>query len=482
MDTILYKKPNILGKIRKESFGGIFWMNDMARIDMLNDVAVDILEKCNGSNTVSKIIDQILEDYDVLPQKAEVDVIDYLLTCAAVGYINGIDISDEIKEKAKSKFDTTTPNEYCNFLGENGLIGVGKNTLSAPMKVLIEFTKNCNLRCVHCFADADCRVTSDGYLDGELTKEQWFQIIDNVKEAEVFDIFVSGGEALLRKDFFDIMEYIKEKGLEFCLLTNATLITDEIAKKLKAFGCFKVEANMDGFDEDSYDSFRGCKGSFAATVNGIKACLKNDLPIRCNVTITKINIKWLKQIADTAYQIGVREVCCVPLEQGGRADANWERLHVTVEDNVEFHYSEVTQYVQEKYGDKMMFIAPIERHVANDFGEDNKVHAFWDPNGLMPACGAGKYHCSINPFGDVILCPTAGDFVKFEPNGLLKHSLRDVWTNAQTFVDIRNTMPKQCFGCKHIECDRGCALTMYRKYGRMDVQIEDECLNIQGGC
>lgn len=478
MEEILNKKPKLLGKIRRESWGGVFWRHSVARIDILNNVAFDVLEECNGNNTVRKIIDRITDEYEVPEEIAQKDVMDYLIKSEAVGYITGIDSEAEGMKEIASTFGITTPEEYGRVMGQEGIVGIGSNTLTAPMKVLIEFTKNCNLRCVHCFAGAECKITEEGFLEGELTKEQWFKVIDNIRDSRVFDIFVSGGEALIRKDIFEIMEYIKNQGLGFCLLTNATLITDEIARKLKVLGCYKVEANLDGYDEKTYDYFRGCKGSFRDTVEGIKACLRNGLPIRCNVTITKLNIGCLKEIADTAYEIGVREICCVPLEQGGRADENWERLHITQEDNALFHYEEVEKYTREKYGESMLFVVPLERHVATKFGKSHKFAEFWDPNGLLPSCGAGKYHCSVNPYGEVILCPTAGDYIKFEPNGLLKHSLSEIWTNAQTFIDIRNSTPKQCVGCEHIECDRGCPLTMYRKYGKLNVPIGEECVNI----
>lgn len=468
--------PKLVGKIRKENWGGIYWNHEVARIDILNEVAYDILSKCDGKNNVTDIVKQINEEYEADYDLIEKDVNEYLMKTSIIGYVKGIDLPEfESKKIDVSNFGVISDADCENVLNGKGIIGTSENPLSAPLKVLIEFTKNCNLRCVHCFAEAECKVTEQGYLEGELTTEQWYKVIDNVYNAGVFDIFVSGGEALLRSDIFDILEYINSKGLGFCLLTNATLITDEVAKKLKALNCYKVEANMDGYDEKTYDMFRGVKGAFSDTVRGIKACIDNDLPIRCNVTMTKLNIGWLKEIADTAHSLGVREVCCVPLEQGGRADSNWEKLHIEDEATAQECYKEVDAYVNEKYGDDLMFIVPLDHHRSNVLNDIHNVAKRWDPNKLMPSCGAGKYHCSINPSGEVILCPTADDTIKFEPNGLLEHSLLDIWQNAQTFKDIRNSMDEKCMGCEKLFCERGCPLTMYRKYGKVYLEERKDC-------
>ena len=92
-----------------------------------------------------------------------------------------------------------------------------------------------------------------------------------------------------------------------------------MAKDLKRTGCAKVESNLDGYDQETYERFRGVKGSFEKTISGIKACLDEGIQVRCNVMETKMTIFDLKKIVDTAYEIGVRELCVIPLEMGGRA-------------------------------------------------------------------------------------------------------------------------------------------------------------------
>ena len=468
--------PVLMGKIRKENWGGLFWSHDITRIDAINDVAYDLFELCDGKNTVEDIIKKLMEDYEIEEEELKADITEYFINCAIGKCIKGIDVTgvEDAKERL-AKFETKAAEQKKALSDAIGMIGVGSGCLKAPMKVLIEFTHNCNLRCVHCFANAECCVTEDGYLKGELTKEQWFKVIDTIYDAGVFDVFVSGGEPLIRKDIFEIMKYIHSKGMGFCLLTNATYITEDNVELLKEYGCFKVEADLDGYNAETYDMFRGVKGAFDASVKGMKVCLEHNLPIRCNVTVTNLNIGWLKEIADTAVEIGIGEVCCVPLEQGGRGDTNWEKLRIKDEEEAERLYREVNSYVKKKYGNKLHFIVPLENLEEEPGEKEVGFAAHWDPNGMMPPCGAGKYHCSVNPYGKMILCPTAGDAIKIEPNDLLTHSLSDIWNNSKTLIDIRNAMKPKCFGCKHILCEIACPLATYRKYGTFTPDCLDEC-------
>ena len=87
----------------------------------------------------------------------------------------------------------------------------------------------------------------------------------------------SGGEPLMRKDFFEIAEYAHEKGLYLSLATNGTLITRDIAKKLKESGIEYVEISIDGKDASTHDGFRGVQGMFERSVEGIKNCVAEEL-------------------------------------------------------------------------------------------------------------------------------------------------------------------------------------------------------------
>lgn len=376
-DVMKNVKPTIVGRIRKEAFGGIYYERDRLVIELLNDSAYEILSLCQQGKTQEEIEQYLLSEYEADPHLIKDDLQEYLSYLTASKFIqNGKDVKKDCINMKK----IPTQDMY----DRNYTLGLPPYVLSAPLKVLIELTHICNLKCVHCFADADfCKYNEKGYIEGELTTQQWYKVIDNILEAGVFEILLSGGEATMRKDLLDIAKYIQSKGASYCLLSNATLIDDKLAKGLKSTGCEKVESNMDGYDAKTYDCFRGVAGSFDATIRGIKACIENGIPVRCNVMETKMNIFGLKKIVDKAYEIGVREVYVVPLESGGRAKVNTQLAFQ--EDDVEelrAFYKDVVQWFDEKYGETDMVLCTPNMLNIGDEGRYAKV---FDSSGIMPA-------------------------------------------------------------------------------------------------
>lgn len=224
---------------------------------------------------------------------------------------------------------------------------------------------------------------------------------------------------------------------------------------LKSTGCEKVESNMDGYDAKTYDCFRGVAGSFDATIRGIKACIENGIPVRCNVMETKMNIFGLKKIVDKAYEIGVREVCVVPLESGGRAKVNTQLAFQ--EDDVEelrAFYKDVVQWFDEKYGETDMVLCTPNMLNIGDEGRYAKV---FDSSGIMPACGAGKIHCTVDPYGDVKLCPSDEHVLKEEKNNLLEKDMKQIWKDSSVLNWIRGAEFIKCQRCGE-RCEFSCPL------------------------
>lgn len=475
-------KPKALGRIRKEVWGGLSYNRTKLRLDLLNDTAFSVLSRCDGTRTLIDIQQALASEFDVPAEKLADDIRGYMGYALSHGYVAGKETESAEKSTTPDMFnydlERMHQSDDASFLIGDKVLGTDPNVLSAPIKVLIEFTHNCNLRCVHCFADADyCAGNSLGYLPGELTADQWGVVISKLAKAGVFDIFVSGGEPLLRKDIFEIMAHIKASGMGFCLLTNATLIDDAIARKMTDLGCYKVEANLDGPDAASYDEFRGVKGSFEQTVQGIQAAMRNGIRVRCNLTATKKNIYTLKDTIRTAWKIGVRELCAVPLEPGGRGHSNASDLDISMEEHMRLRsfYGEVAAWVESEYGKEFAFVAPTDLLVDN---RENPVVDFIDPNRMMPMCGAGRYHCSIEPTGHVILCPSAGKAIKITPGDVLNEDFEMIWREGDVFKQVRRSDVPGCANCEYTNCGGGCHVRAYHKYGRVGVGPDPDCRKV----
>ncbi|MDC7279314.1 PqqD family peptide modification chaperone [Butyrivibrio fibrisolvens] len=450
------------GIIRPEKFGGIYYERDRLVIEMLNSVGYEILKLLKEDKNEAEIVEALKNEYGVEEDIIKNDVkafIEYLLKSK---YIRSE--KEVVSEQTETK---KTANTATMFSNKDFVLGMEPYELATPLKVLLELTYSCNLRCIHCFADADYCTKIENH-NNELGYEDWCKVIDNIVKNNVFEILLSGGEATMRKDLFKIAEYIQSKGRSYSLLTNATLIDEEKAKMLKRTGCAKVESNLDGYDAETYESFRGVKGSFDKTVKGIQACLNEGIPVRCNVMETKVTVFNLKKIVDKAYEIGVREVCVIPLENGGRAKTN-DKLAFGEQDQeklLEF-YKDVNEWFDEKYKDTDMVL-----FTPNLFNRgEGRFTKLFDIANIMPRCGAGLIHCTINPYGIVKMCPSDESLLVRENNSAVTHDLGEIWRNSRVLKNVRSSNFKKCVHCDS-ECNRQCPITRTELEGSYEYECE----------
>ena len=116
--------PKLVGKIRKENWGGIYWNHEVARIDILNEVAYDILSKCDGKNNVTDIVKQINEEYEADYDLIEKDVNEYLMKTSIIGYVKGIDLPEfESKKIDVSNFGVISDADCEDVLNGKGIAG-----------------------------------------------------------------------------------------------------------------------------------------------------------------------------------------------------------------------------------------------------------------------------------------------------------------------------------------------------------------------
>ena len=150
-----------------------------------------------------------------------------------------------------------TVSERITYEGDKSVIPKKLVELSRSLKPVVvwNLTRRCNLRCIHCYASA----SEDSAR--ELTTDEAKAVIDDLAEMGIPLLLFSGGEPLLRKDIFELASYATSKGIRCALSTNGTLITPEIAEKIKEAGFVYVGVSFDGLKE-TIDRFRGVVGAF----------------------------------------------------------------------------------------------------------------------------------------------------------------------------------------------------------------------------
>lgn len=176
-------------------------------------------------------------------------------------------------------------------------------------------TRTCNLKCRHCYMDSD----SQRYA-GELTTAQAKQFIDDLAEFKVPVLLFSGGEPLMREDFFELAAYAAEKNIRPTLSTNGTLITLETAQKIKKIGVGYVGISLDGLREVN-DKFRGVAGAFERAMSGIENCVAVGQRVGLRFTINRHNFAELDKIFDFIEAEKINRVCFYHLVYSGRGSA-----------------------------------------------------------------------------------------------------------------------------------------------------------------
>ncbi len=209
-----------------------------------------------------------------------------------------------------------TVSEYLTYCGDKSRIPAKlKEASKKPIPVVAwNLTSRCNLKCVHCYADANEFPT-----DNELSTEEAKRFIDDLAEMKIPVLLFSGGEPLLRKDIFELASYATSKGLKCSLSTNGTLITPEVAEKLKEAGFTYVGVSIDGLKETN-DHFRGVKGAFERALEGLLNAKEAGILTGIRFTVTKYNIKDIPDIIDLLAENEIPRFCLYHLVPSGRAD------------------------------------------------------------------------------------------------------------------------------------------------------------------
>jgi AdoMet-dependent heme synthase len=162
-----------------------------------------------------------------------------------------------------------------------------------PFIVIWELTRACQLKCLHCRAEAQYRRDHR-----ELTLEEGKHLIDQIYDMNNPMLVFTGGDPLMREDVFDIAKYAIDKGVRVSMTPSATPnVTKEAMEKAKDVGLARWAFSLDGPTKEIHDHFRGTEGSFDLTIERIKYLHELGLPLQINTVISRYNVDYLDEMA-----------------------------------------------------------------------------------------------------------------------------------------------------------------------------------------
>ncbi len=298
-----------------------------------------------------------------------------------------------------------------------------EHSLSCPL-VVFNLTRHCNLKCRHCYLESSAK-----QYRNELSLLQIKKTIDSLVKMKIPIVLFSGGEPLLHKDIFTIIEYAKAGGLRVGLSTNGTLITKNIALELKKTGLDYAGVSIDG-GKKLHDVFRALPGAFKKTVKGLKNAQYAGLKTGVRFTISKINASELPSVVDMCIKEKIPRFCMYHLVYSGRgrilaqndidnssrrAVINFliSRAQEYIERNCEFEILTVDNHADGIY--LYNYVKNKDKKAAEKILELLKFHG---------GCSAGNKIAAISPSGDVYPC----QFWQNEPIGnVRKHDFAQIW-------------------------------------------------------
>jgi radical SAM protein with 4Fe4S-binding SPASM domain len=339
-----------------------------------------------------------------------------------------------------------------------GAIGMG--CIGFPIHPVWEVTAACNLRCRHCHA------AGGKPAPGELNTEEGKRLLEEMAAIDEFRMLVfSGGEPLVRPDIFELVEYASSLGLEVVIASNGTLITTDVAKRLKKAGVCDLAIGLDGATAEVHEFIRGVPGCFERAMRGIYATKEAGLALQLNITVMKYNYHEIPKLLDLADELDAEIVLLyhlVPMGRGQNEDLELTRAQ----------FASLAKLVSQRQKGNNSIIEPtcapqywaylMHRNGTGRLGFRLSEIAF-------KGCVAGSGLCYIKPDGEVWPCP----FIPLSGGNVRELPLSHIWQESEIFKSLkwRENLKGRCGQCRYRSVCGGCRGRAYAYYG--DYLAED---------
>jgi radical SAM protein with 4Fe4S-binding SPASM domain len=297
--------------------------------------------------------------------------------------------------------------------------------LRVPLSVQLDLTYRCNEKCVHCYLDHDDH--------GEMTTVEIKHLLKEMADAGVFILTLSGGEIFLRKDFFEILEYAR--ALTFCikLKTNAVLIREAQAARLRDLGVESIQISIYSHRPEVHDAITKVPGSLRRSINAIRFLRAQGLKVVIGNVLMTENMQDYHGVRALAEEIDARytlDPTITPKMDGDRSildlNAGESALRALFRDEA--------------------FVGNADEFCALPPAPDESSMQF------LP-CSAGHTACYVSPYGEFYPC------VQFPLScgNVRQQRFIDIWRNSEQLKEVRSIRLRDLSSCS--QCAHGSTCT-----------------------
>ena len=351
------------------------------------------------------------------------------------------------------------------------------SVMRTPRSVDLEITSRCNLRCRYCYFFDNPEVTYQ-----ELPKEEWLKFIDELGYCSVMDVCLAGGEPFIHEDLHELITAIVKNRMRFSILSNGTLITDDIAEFIsKTERCDSVQVSIDGSCAEIHETGRG-KGSFEKAVQGIKILQRHHVPVTVRVTIHRHNVNDLENTASFLLEeLELPGFTTNAVGYFGTCQKNANDLLLRIEDRQKAMATLL--HLENIYNSRITAQAgPLaEAHYWSRMEKARKESApQFNNGGNLTGCGCPSSKITVRADGIIVPCSMLSHI---ELGRVNRDSFQDVWLKNQEMHTLRSRHTialdsfDECAECEYISyCTGNCPGSAYSLTGNVNLPSPDACL------
>lgn len=285
-----------------------------------------------------------------------------------------------------------------------------------PIRAMIELTHRCNLTCSHCFIAPT--------LSGELTLAEIKTLLKDLSELGTILLTLTGGEVLVRKDFFDICSYARELGFALHIKTNGTLINEGIAEEISRLNPISVDVSFYGADAESHDGVTGVKGSFNASIRAVEQLAASEVPVLINTVLMMGTSNSYAETRDLAKSLGVGfQIDPVVVV---KSDGSAETIACRTDESC---------------------LADFMTDMIDDYSKSLVTNVTFDDAREARPCASGATGIFVSADGIVSPCV----LLRLDCGNVKDNSIRDIWHGSELLAQVRNIRVKHLTDCGQCE-------------------------------
>jgi radical SAM protein with 4Fe4S-binding SPASM domain len=324
----------------------------------------------------------------------------------------------------------------------------GMGCIGFPSHPVWEMTAACNLNCIHCHA------SGGRPADNELSTEEGKRLIDQLARVDEFRMMAfTGGEPMVRRDLYELLAYAQALGFTNTMATNATLIDDKAAKKLRQYGLVIAAVSLDGLDAATHDFVRGHSGSFQAAIDGMRALRRAGILLHINITAMEYNLDQMEALMALVEELDAGILLMYQLVPVGRGQ-NVRQAALDLGAN-----ERLIRFMTVAQRDARAIMEPVAGPQYWPFllqrAGIRRGPLLWLAETVFHGCSAGRGFVYVKPDGQVWPCP----FIEVSCGNVRETPFAEIWAASPVLRDLRERESRlhgRCGDCGYRRLCGGC--------------------------